>query len=499
MAAALFLALACAAPAGAADGASGDVRMTLADAIGTALAHNEDVQESFRRISAAEASALVARGAYDLNVFSAGRYGSFTSLGAADYSPAQLTNASKSYGRLDTGLRQHVATGGTVSLYNTYSHEKMLGTSGLPKNLEKSYVTIELAQSLLKNIGDKENQGAIEKAVLAVQDSQEARDLVVSQVVLAVIRAYWQLDNACNNVEVARQILGMAREVQRREAVRFDQGLSQGVDVERANQAVKQREYVVLQYERDMAVAQEQLALLLNYPGYSHETTIITASTPNGDVDPLPDERESLVTALKNRYELKQLAILLKQLNIEYDVNRNKLLPTLDATVGATSSNGNDYLKGGDNFKDTDDKASWFVGLSFSYPLQNREAEGNVTKTEELIRISKDRISMTERSVQTEVREALHNLVLARSGLPVARAAREAAVMTKEGEEKRFELGGVNNRDLLTSQDALGREEITLYTAIVNYNIALAQYNYACSQLLDKCHITVDDKEASIQ
>lgn len=498
-AAALFLALALAAPAGAADGASGDVRMTLAQAIGTALAHNEDVQESFRRISAAEASALVTRGAYDLNVFSAGRYGSFTSLSAADYSPAQLTNASKSYGRVDTGLRQHVATGGSLSLYNTFSHENMLGTSGLPRNLEKNYVTIELAQSLLRNIGDKENQGAIEKAVLAVQDSQEARDLVVSQVVLAVIRAYWLLDNACNNAEVARQILGMAREVQRREVVRFDQGLSQGVDVERANQAVKQREYVVLQYERDMAVAQEQLALLLNYPGYSRETTIIPASTPNGDVAPLPDEGESIAAALKDRYELKQLAILLKQLNVEYDVNRNKLLPTLDATVGATTSNGNDYLKGGDNFKDTGEKASWFVGLSFSYPLQSREARGNVTRTEELIRISKDRISMTERSIQTEVREALHNLVLARSGLPVARAAREAAVMTKEGEEKRFELGGVNNRDLLTSQDALGREEITLYTAVVNYNIALAQYNYACSRLLDKCRVTVGDKEASIQ
>jgi outer membrane protein TolC len=63
----------------------------------------------------------------------------------------------------------------------------------------------------------------------------------------------------------------------------------------------------------------------------------------------------------------------------------------------------------------------------------------------------------------------------------------------------RFELGSVNNRDLLSSQDALGREEITLYSAIVNYNIALAQYNYACSMLLEKCNINVTEHGASIQ
>ena len=486
-------------PLAMADDSGQELRLSLARAIGIALAHNEDVQESFHRISASEASAMVARGAYDLNVFSSGQYGRFSSLDTSDYSISQLSNAASSYGRIDTGLKQHIATGGSLSVYNTYSHERRLGVNSQPRNLDKSYVTIELAQSLLKNIGDKEYQGAIEKAVLAVQDSKEARDLVISQVVLAVIRAYWTLDNASNNITVARQVLEMAREVYQREGVRHDQGLSQGVDMQRAQQAVKQREYTLLQYERDMAVAQEQLALLLNYPEYGRATQIIPTSMPNPDVAPLPDEKSSFATALKNRFELKQLAILLKQLNIEYDVNHNKLLPTLDANVGATTSNGNDYLKGADNFSDTAEEPSWFVGLSFSYPLQNREAKGNLTKAEELIKISNNRISKTERSIKTELRDVLHNLALAESGIPVARAARDAALRTKQGEEMRFELGSVNNRDLLSSQDSLGREEINLYSAIVNYNIALAQYNYACALLLDKCSINVTEHGASIQ
>lgn len=473
-----------------------NARLTLVEAISIALQRNEDIQESFRRISAAEASVMSAKGAYDLTAFNTTRYGRFNSLDAGDYSPTDLTNASKSYLRADTGLRQRVPTGGTLSAYYTATNERLLGTYGLRKDRNTRYLTVELAQSLLKGIGDKEARGAIKNALLAVQDSQEGRNLVISQVVMDVIRSYWVLAVAQNNLKVSRQILGMAQEVLRRESVRSDQGISQGVDVDRARLAVNQRQYTMLQYERDVAVAQEQLVMLINYPGYSAGTRIEPASPPNSRVKALPDEQQSFEKALNSRYELKQLSIMLKQLHIEYDVNTNKLLPVLDLNGGFTSSNGNDYLRSAENFKDTDDQGSWFVGVTFSYPLQNREARGARERSRQLIRIAEDRVSKTRRRVETDVKDALHNLVLARQGIPVAKSALEAARQTVRGEVKRFEMGGITNRDLLSSHDALGREEINYYTAIINYNVALAEYQHACAQLLDKCDIVVDKDSA---
>ena len=475
------------------------VRLTLADAIAIALAHNEDIKESFRRITAAEASVLITKGVYDLNVFSTARYGRFNSLTQADYTPTSVTNAARAYGRVDTGLRQRVPTGGSLSAYYTYSNERMLGAFNQRNKADKNYLTLEFAQSILKGIGDKEYRGAIENAVLAVQDSEEGSQLVVSQVTLEIIRAYWVLEIAHNNLGVARNILKMAQEVHRREIVRFNQGISQGVDVDRAKMAVKQREYTSLQYERDVAIAQERLMLLLNYPKYSEKTLILPSSTPNNRVADLPDSQKSYDTALASRYELKQLAILLKQLDIEYDVSTNKLLPVLDVNVGLTTSNGNDYVRSGENFKDTNEKGSWFAGATLSYPLQNSEARGTRDRTAQLIKIANDRISKTRRSVETEIREALHNLVLARDGIPVALSAYEAAKQTVRGELTRFEMGGVNNRDLLASHDSLGREEMTYHAAIVNYNIAVAEYNYACALLLEKCQIAVNKDGAWIR
>ena len=171
-----------------------EVRMSLATAIDTALARNEDIQESFRRISASEASAMAAKGAYDLNVFNTSRYGRFNSLDEKDYTTTDLSNAAKSYFRTDTGLKQRVPTGGTLSAYYTSTNEQLLGVYGLRKQRDRNYVTVELAQSLLKGLGDKEARGAIANALLAVHDSEEGRNLAISQVVLEVIRAYWTLE-----------------------------------------------------------------------------------------------------------------------------------------------------------------------------------------------------------------------------------------------------------------------------------------------------------------
>ncbi|MDD4701224.1 MAG: TolC family protein [Desulfovibrio sp.] len=473
--------------------------MSLAAVIDMALERNEDIKESFRRISASEASVMAAKGAYDLNVFNTTRYGRFSSLSEGDYAVTDLSNATKSYFRSDSGLRQRVPTGGTLTAYYTGTNEQLLGVYGLRKQRDRNYVTLEFAQSLLKGIADKEVRGAIANALLAVSDSEEGRNLVISQVVLEVIRAYWTLEVSLNNLKIGQKVLGMAQEVQRREGVRFNQGISQGVDVDRANLAVKQREYAVLQYRRDVAVAQERLVLLINYPGYVKGTDILPSSPPNSTVAPLPDADKSFDVAINSRYELKQLAIMLQQLDIEYDVATNKLLPTLDVNAGLTTSNGNETLRSAENFKDTDDRGSWFVGLTFSYPLQNREARGTRERSRQLILIAKDRVSKTRRSVETEVKDALHNLVLAKQGIPVAKSAYQAAQQTVAGEVKRFEMGGVSNRDLLSSHDALGREEINYHTAIVNYNMALAEYQYACAGLLDRCGVVVGKESARLR
>jgi outer membrane protein TolC len=473
--------------------------LSLVQAIQTALQNNEDIKESFKRVKAAEAGVMAAKGGYDLNAFSNARYGRFNGLTNNDYRPSQQFNAAKSYARIDSGLRQRVPTGGTLSAYHTYAHESLLGYGNDRHNLDRNYLTLEFTQSLLKGIGDKELRGAIETAMLSVSDSIEAKKLLISQVVLEVIRAYWTLELSVENLKIAQETLSMAKRSLARERTRFAEGISQGVDVDRASLAVRQREYVVLQYERDIAVSRERLAMLINHPDYNKGMTLNTLSTPIAKVRPMPDKVASLQTALTNRHELKQIAILLKQLGIEFDINTNKLLPVLDVTAGMTTSNGNDTLRSAEQFKDTDERHSWFVGGAFAFPLQNREARGNRERTSFLIRIANDRLQKTTRQVDTELNEVLHNLVLARDGIPVARTAMESARKTLAGELHRFEMGGVNNRDLLAAQDALGQQKINYQAAIANYNVALAEYEHVCATLLDWLHITVNEESASIR
>ncbi len=477
------------------------VRLSLVEAINIALENNEDIAESFQRIDAAKADVMSAEGGYDLNTFAETSYSSMPTLSGNQYSNrASVPNATVNYQKTEVGLNQRIPTGATLRTYYTYSQEDRLGTAGQGNYFIKNYLTVELTQSLLKGIGDKEIQARIKTAMLAVEDSVEARSLSVSQITLAVIRAYWGLAVAQHNLQVAHEILDMAKEVLRREIVRNNEGISQGVDVERANLAVKQRQYTIVQYERDVKTAQDYLLLLINSPTISSHNKIIPI-TPLVKLEEvgLPSEKYSMDLALSERYELKQAAIVLKQLDIEYDANTNSLLPKLDVFVGGTTSQGNDYIRGAEGFSDNENSGSIFMGLSFSYPLQNREARGAVNKTRSLMRIAKDRLTKTRRTIMTEVKGSLHNFTMAKDGIPVAQKAYQLAQNVVLGEQTRFEMGGINNRDLLASHDAMGREKINYFVANVNFNVALAEYRFTCATMLEKYHITLTDSGARIQ
>lgn len=476
-----------------------EVRLTLFDAVSAALKYNESVQEGTSRIVAAEASRLGAKGAYDATLFNTSKFGRFEGLDEDDYDATQLRNATTDYFQTNVGIRQRVSTGASLSAYYTYSKEHMLGTLNQTDRSQKNYLTLEFTQSLLKGIFDKEQQAAIEKATLSIADSEESKKLIVSRLILDVIRAYWALDVSLNNQRVALDIFNMADRLYKREVVRFKQGISQGVDVDRANTVLKEREYTLVQYKRDTAVMQDRLKLLLNSPEFTRETNIIPSSPLNRTVIPTPDSADSYRVALENRYELRQIGILLKQLGLDLDVSANSLLPKLDLLGGVTTPHGNDFIRTAENFKDTDQASSWYVGMNFSYPLQNRTARGEYDKNAALIKIAQDRLSKTQRGIYTELQEAIHNLALAKKGIPIAHQTYISALNTVKGEKKRFEMGGVNNRDLLASFDALGREEMKYHIAVVNYNVALAEYSYACATLLDKMQVEVTKKAVTIR
>ncbi len=476
------------------------VRLSLSEAINFALENNEDIEESFRRIDAAEADVMSAKGGYDLNVFADVRYGTLPNVDSDDFDTEVPPNATRNYFKTDVGISQRIPTGATLRTFYTYSYEERLGIGNQDRFFNKSYLTVELTQSLLRGIGDKELQSKIKTAILAVEDSVEARSLSVSQITLSVIRAYWALATAQNNLKVSQEVLKMAKEVLRRELVRFDEGISQGVDVDRAKLAVEQRQYTVVQYERDEETAKDYLLLLINAPNISADAKIIpTSPLVKMSAVELPSEKYSLDLALSNRYELKQADIILKQLDLEYDVNTNTLLPRLDVVIGATTSNGNDYIRGADGFNDTDSTPSAYAGMNFSYPLQNREARGAVKRTKQLIRIAQERMRKTRRTIVTEVKGVLHNFTMAKNGLPLAEKSYNLAKDVVKGEQTRFEMGGINNRDLLASHDALGREEMNYFLANVNFNVALAEYRFTCATMLQKYNITLSDDGAKMR
>ncbi|MFI3272028.1 MAG: TolC family protein [Pseudomonadota bacterium] len=471
-------------------------KLTLIDALKMTLENNESIQESHEQIKASEGQLTSSKGQYDLTAFASHQYGAFNSLSASDYTSEN--NAAESYSATEVGLRQRIPTGSMLSVYYTNQQSNNLGLAGGAAYTGYDFVTFELTQSLLKGIGDKEQQGLIEKAALSVKDSKEARRLKLTTVLSDVVREYWLLALAKRYLETSKEVLAMAEEVLRREKVRYGQGLSLGVDVDRAQTASEQRRLSVIEHERDIRIIEERLLLLLHAHDDFGHAEIVPVTAPKDIVAELPSLDASLNEAQASRSELKQMAFLLAQLGIDYNIAENNILPSLDLTLQYRTHNAVDFMQSAEDFNDTDAQGSWYGGITFSMPLQNREALGAKEYTSRMIRVAKNRLSLTQRTINTEVREAVIQLKVSKSAIPIAKRAMDASLVTMKGEMARFKEFQANNRDLLASQDALAANQMLYFKSIIDYNLTLLSYRVACGTFLENYQVIIDEDSARI-
>lgn len=467
--------------------------LSISQAITLALEHNQEIANANYQVSAAQAGVQGAEGHYDTTLFGSDKYAAYTHLTADDYPVAM--NYAKDYNRADAGVRQRFNTGSVLSMYYTNERTGKISApnySDKPSHLD--YVTFELTQSLLKGLGDKEGRGAIEKAKLAAQNSREGYVASTNQFVANLIQEYWVLCLAKQNVKAADSSYQMAKELLQRDKKRLASGLAQESDISRAEAAMLARQYTLDQYKRDVLVMEDRIKQLLNTPDLpqGEEVRIAPTDKPQSQAMGVPATKQAVDTALAQRSEIRQVKNMLTQAGIEIGIAENNTLPTLDLSLGYRVNGSTDELENADNYSRVKGKDGLEAGLSFSYPIQNNTAESALSQAQIQRQIANELVSKTEGAVRNDVLQALHNLDLAEAAIPTTRQAYEASQQTVKGELQRFELMQVSNRDLLAAQDTLTRDELTYNKAVVDYNIARAQYQAAIGALLNDYHVDVE-------
>ncbi len=287
---------------------------------------------------------------------------------------------------------------------------------------------------------------------------------------LAAATQFWDWVAAVKFLEVQRRAVGIAEDRFRQVEGRAKAGAVAPLDVVEANQEVQRRREVAIAAQR--FVEQEQLKLSMFL--WEHNAPVLPPleRSPEFPAQVLFPTQETIkahkIQAKADRPEIKEIDIEAKLNNIDLELAKNNLLPSLDAEAAPARQPEKFVLGLGYRF-----------GLELRIPILQRKSRGEVLEAQG----KADRFVLTQRfreqQVVIDVDNALSAIERTKERIAAAVESLRLAKTLEEGERFRFSLGAtsvlfVNLRER-NSVDSEGQ----VIRAKADYQKALALYQWS--------------------
>jgi outer membrane protein TolC len=553
----------------------GKLWLSLQDAIALALENNLDIDVARFQIPLAQTDYLraraggAARGVTGETISTAlfsgaigsaagsGGSGGGTSAGGAGYSGGGASSLgsmgccdpyvafSAGWNQAATPLGTTVLTGipsvnTTTNTYSTYFGQGfMTGTSitaglfteryttsaltALVNPEIPSYFGITLSQSLLNGFGYRANAASlrISKNGMKIADSVFRQN--VMNALQTVVNDYWDLLYYRENVRVAGEALKWAQTELKDNTRQVEIGNLAAIEITRAKSEVAARQQALIAAQTTYQQQEEKLKTELS----KHVDTDL-AGVPIEPTDKLPEPapndipslEEALKLAAKNRPEIEQVQLNMRNQEIIIQRTRNALLPNLGvfATYLPTGLSGHflcggnplyepgcpkgvtGYVPGGagDSLSQAFRNVypSYSLGVSLSIPIRNRQAQADAATA--LLQERQYRVQLQQRINQTQqdVRNAVIAVTQARAQIDAANESTTLYKETLQGEQKKFLLGESTPFMVIQAERDVANAEGAEAQARDAYAKALTQYAQATGTILQKFNVEISEAKS---
>ena len=517
--------------------------LTLREAIGLALANNNDIDSSRINVEIAEYNLTAARGVYD------------PVLSSENYYEQRTTPTSSTIGGAGSSgsVTQTDATGavrlGGFSPWGGGSYQFDFSSTRLTTNNQNATLnpqfpaalSITYVQPLWRGLRFDNNRRTIEiaKKNLSLTDSQFRQRAI--DVISRVEQAYWDLVFSLRNLQVQIDAVRQAREQLESNQRLVEKGVLAPIDIVAATTQVTTFEQSVYSAQETVTRAENTLKTLIlpdrSAPLWARSITPITPVNLEAPRVPL---EQATSAALRNRPELAQLRTSTEINQIDTRYFRDQTKPQIDlvgtytavglagspvqatgGTGGGTSANAllrarvNELsaLSGLPPLETTpggtvsqnlvggypqslanlfgNDYPTYRVGVRVALPLRNRTAEANLGRSlAEGRRIQNDR-AQAEQIIEAEVRNAVQTLRSSEARLASAAAARSSAEQQFESEQRQFRAGTTTVFLVLQRQVELQAARGRELQAQTDLNKAIAEFQRATGNTLEANRISV--------
>lgn len=380
-------------------------------------------------------------------------------------------------------------------------------------------MTIGINQPLLRGYGYRANAQFIRLAQNGIKFADSAFRQQVITTVTSVENLYWDLISFRENVRVAQEAVKYAEKLLADNKRQVEIGTLAPIEVVRAESEVATDEQNLIIAQTSFQQQQELLRTAITKrvdPDLAAAAIEATDKLPEPAPDDIPPLQEALKIAAKNRPELEQASINLRNQGVAIKTARNALLPQFDvfATYAPQGLSGN-ALCGGSAFQPPCPAGvtgfvpggvsqaftqlfhghfpDYSFGASLTIPIRNRSAQADAARALLEERWLETQEQQKKNQVQQDVRNAEIAVVQARAQVNAAVKATALARQTMEAEQKKFQLGESTVFLVIQTQRDLATAEGNEVKAHDTYAKALTQYAQATATTLEHNHIEIAD------
>jgi outer membrane protein len=477
-------------------------RMSIDDAVATALEQNLDLQVQRINPQLQDLTVTQFKAAYTPNFVSA-------------LSTSDQTQPSTSF--LDSGGANTtgITSGNSFFNFGVQSATKWYGgsydvrwnnTRSTTTNTLQSFnpqlnasVSATYTQPLLRNF----KIDGTRQQLLVSQKNKEISDTQLKQSITVTTRtvrnAYYDLIYAIGNLAVQRQSLGLSQQSLKDNRARVEIGTMAPLDIVQAEAEVATREEAVILAEAAIERQQDNLrALVFNPSSPDFWTARIEPTDTMTFVPAAVDTDGAVKTALAERTDLvnarKNMEI--NDVNIRYF--RNQSLPDVTASINynARAIGGSQVrrqsingLPIGDIISSEErsyfstlgtafagDFPGWNLQVNMSYPIGGSSQEAQLARTRLAQTQAERQVSSLELAVTTQVRDAARNVQTNAKRVEATRSSRVLAERRLEAEEKKYQAGMTQNFFVLTAQRDLIVARNNELLALVEYAKSVVNY-----------------------
>lgn len=317
-------------------------------------------------------------------------------------------------------------------------------------------VSLSLNQSLLKGISPVHHMNMLWQAELAVDAAQIQQEKEMSTVVGDVLKGYWDLGAARENLTIAQKSRDLAEDQREITQARIVAGDMAPIELLRIDETVATRSSGVLEALRTMEETEGRLKMVL---GVAFDDELAYAELIPTDaanfVLPERTREGSLQAALTRNPDLQAARGTLDGRELQWKADKHARLPTLNlgASLKVTGT-GIDDAEAIANLA-TGAFREAVIGLRLTAPLPDVGAFNLARAAGADVEAALLRLQLAEREILTGVHAALLSIRSFDKQVEVETVRIDLAARTAEAAEATYAVGRNTLRDVLEAQQAL--------------------------------------------